>query len=374
MNARARTAAGGEAAAPPRPAVKAFPFRSVTVNARRSPDPTKTLGIRRRFELEIRRRFRRLAALIEREVAELDGFALEPEGLKAQRARFDFPRSQDKVRAFMRWLREAERAEILSIAEGVPLESAARTAWTSVYIETAYQRGIADAGAKLRAGGAEVGDTWVSGAFNRPVHADRVGQIFTRVFSELEGVTEAMDKAMSKVLAEGLAEGRSPRDIARRLRDRVTRIGETRARVIARTEVVAAHADATLNAFTEAGVEGVEVEAEWNTTGDARVCPLCRELEGRVFSLAEARNMLPRHPNCRCAWLPKVLGASGVVLNWRLIGGRPRATVHAHGERGRSNPHGNVPRPAAHGGSGGARGGGRPERRAAHGGGARQVR
>lgn len=325
----------------------------VTINVARRRDPSRTATLRRRFEADLRQRFARLMKRIRREVAELDGFGLEPAGLKANRGQFDFPRSAEKVAAFMAWLRAAARQEILSIGEGVPIESAAQSAWTRTYIETAYQRGIANAGANLRAAGAQVEQTWVLGAFNRPIHADRVGLIFTRVFRELDGVTEAMDKAISKVLAQGIAEGQSPLAIARVLNDRVRAIGLTRARTIARTEVIAAHADATLNAYTEAGIEGVEVEAEWSTTGDAKVCPLCRPLEGRVFSIEKARNMLPRHPNCRCAWRPKLVGGSGIVLNWRTVD--VRRPLHTHHKR-RRNPSRAMERAHAHGRAGGSGG------------------
>jgi SPP1 gp7 family putative phage head morphogenesis protein len=297
----------------------------ITIQARRHRDPTRTVTLRRQFEAAMVERFRRLIELIEQQVVDLDGFNLEPQGLKAasireafhvNRPRFDFPRSEQKVAAFMRWLKDAERFAILGVAEGFPLERAARTSWANVYIDTAYQRGIAEAGARLRAAGAKVAESWISSAFNRPVHADRVGQIYTRVFSALNGVTQEMDRQISKTLAQGLAEGRNPRQLARILADRVEKIGITRARVIARTEVIAAHADATLNSYQEAGIEGVEVEAEWITAGDELVCNLCEPMEGRVFEIDEARNMIPLHPNCRCSWRPKVVGGSGVVLNW----------------------------------------------------------
>jgi SPP1 gp7 family putative phage head morphogenesis protein len=305
----------------------------IQVHAPRRRDPTRTVLLRKQFERAAVERFRLLAEAILQQVDDADGFGLEPAGLKAasvrevlkiNRPRFDFPRTDEKVAAFMRWLRAEQRQKILGVAEGVPMERAARSSWANVYIETAYQKGIADAGARLRAAGAKVADSWVAGAFNRPLHADRIGLIYTRVFSELEDVTEEMDRQISGVLARGLAEGKNPRELARIIVDRVEKIGEARARVIARTEVVAAHAEATLNAYDEAGVEGVELEAEWLTAGDELVCPLCEELEGRVFELDEARNMLPRHPNCRCAWRPKIIGGSGVVLNWVT-----RSTGHA---------------------------------------------
>jgi len=37
-------------------------------------------------------------------------------------------------------------------------------------------------------------------------------------------------------------------------------------------------------------------------------CPLCQPLEGVVLSVKEARGMIPRHINCRCAWIPAGVG------------------------------------------------------------------
>jgi SPP1 gp7 family putative phage head morphogenesis protein len=379
LERRARASTVAPAVAIPTPAVAVeaqasadpaprFPrgLRTLVVNAgRRRRDPTKTALLRKQFENELVRRFRALKAKIVEQIVDLDGFGLAPPpaGLQSHRKAFDFPRSAEKRAAFMRWLRQAERQGILEISEGVPITKAASTAWTNVYVESAYQKGIADAGAKLRQSGAKVGNSWVSGAFNRPIHADRIGQLYTRAFSDLDNITDAMDVQISRVLAQGLLEGRGPREIARALADRVEAIGITRARVMARTEVIAAHADATLNAYDEAGVAGVDVEAEWSTTGDDRVCPECQALEGRVFSIDEARNMLPAHPNCRCAWRPKVIsGANGLTLMWR----RPRndrnshhRAQHLHAQR-RSGSPGAVRRPHAHSRAGGADRRGRP--------------
>ena len=63
---------------------------------------------------------------------------------------------------------------------------------------------------------------------------------------------------MSRTLAQGIAEGRGMRDLSRTLAERVD-VGTTRARVLVRTEVIGAHAEATLNSYTEAGLEGAEV-------------------------------------------------------------------------------------------------------------------
>lgn len=272
-------------------------------------DPTRTTTLRKQFEAEFYKRFRRLKGRIRDEIEKDDGF-----GLKANRGRFDFPRSDQKVAGFMEWLQDAQRQEIIGVSQGVPLERAARQAWTSAYIDTAYQRGIQQAGARMRAEGAQVAPEWIERAFTRPIHADRLGLAYIRAYDELEGITSAMDQQISRVLAQGLAQGDNPAAIARAINNRVDKIGITRARALARTEVISAHAESSIGAYEEAGISGVEVEAEWATAGDDRVCELCADLEGRTFTLKEARGMLPRHVNCRCAWLPKIVNGTGIEL------------------------------------------------------------
>lgn len=197
-------------------------------------DPTHTVRLRQSFTAEVNRRFNAVAKRIREFVADEDAFGLA-DRVVGNRSDFQFLTDQQKVKAFMDWLDALVRERVLSVSEGEPMTSA-NQAWTSKYIETAYQKGVADAGKKLRGAGAEVGQEWIRGAFNRPVHADRVGIIFTRAFEALEGITREMDRQISQVLAQGIAEGRNPLDIARRLTERVQKVGRTRARLLARTE------------------------------------------------------------------------------------------------------------------------------------------
>lgn len=270
-------------------------------------DPTRTTALRKRFMGEASRRFRRLKGRINQVVVEEDGF-----GLKVQR-RFAFERSDEKVEAFMEWLRGAQRDEILTVVQGVPQARAARQAWTATYIETAYQRGVAQAAGQMRKAGAAVDQRWIDSAFNRPIHADRVGLAYIRAYDQLEGITQAMDQQISRELAQGIAEGLNPEDIARRINNRVDAVGRTRARMLARTEVINAHAEASLNAYEEAGAQGVEAKAEFSTAAEG-VCPECEALEGRVYSIEESRGIIPVHPNCRCAWIPVIENGSGIEL------------------------------------------------------------
>lgn len=292
-------------------------FQAHAIRRQRT-DPSRTTVLRARFEAALVRRFKRLRREVIQSIVDNDGFGLRAQDFSAQQAApqraFAFPRSGDKVAAFMRWLRQQESSGILEIRQGTTVEAAAQRAWINLYIDTAYQRGIRTAGQKMRKAGADVSERWIDAAFNRPVHADRLGLIYTRTFSELEGITKTMDQQISRVLSLGIGEGRGPMDIARQIVDRVDKIGITRARTLARTEIISAHADATLNSYEEAGIEGVKLEAEFSTAGDNDVCPECEALEGNIYSIAESRGIIPVHPNCRCAWLPVVADARGVRL------------------------------------------------------------
>jgi uncharacterized protein YidB (DUF937 family) len=289
-------------------------------------DPTGTKGIRNAFESALVARFKRIKALINQAVVQNDVFGLKKRvigdsisnkimmdaSVPPPRA-YEFVRSAEKVDQFMNWLRVQQEETILEIMPGANIKSSAQRAWSNTYIDTAYQKGIRDAGNKMRKEGATIGESWINNSFNRPVHADRLGLIYTRTFSDLNGITQAMDQQISRILAQGIGEGRGPMDIARELNERVDKIGISRARMLARTEIVSAHAEASINAYEEAGLEGVDVEAEILNGSDP--CPECQDLAANgPYTISEARSLIPAHPNCVCSLNPKVVNGSGIDL------------------------------------------------------------
>ncbi|MEL0117278.1 MAG: phage minor head protein, partial [Pelagibacteraceae bacterium] len=145
-------------------------------------------------------------------------------------------------------------------------------------------------------------------SFAHPVSVDRIKVLASRVLTELNGVTSGMDASLSRVLVDGLTQGKSPYTVAREITKEVGGIEKKRAKVIARTETIRAHAEGQLDSLERLGVEEVGAAVEWATAGDGRVCPKCRPLDGIVLKLKEARGLLPRHPNCRCAWEPANVG------------------------------------------------------------------
>ena len=148
------------------------------------------------------------------------------------------------------------------------------------------------------------GVSGISVAFNHPVHAERVALLFTRTFTELQGVTDAMSQSISRILAQGLLEGKSPRIIAKELNKQVSGIGIKRSQDIAHTEIIRAHHLGNVAEYRLAGIEGVEVIAEFLTAGDTRVCIICADLAGKRFTLDEVEFLIPLHVRCRCSIIP----------------------------------------------------------------------
>jgi SPP1 gp7 family putative phage head morphogenesis protein len=280
----------------------------ITIDRVNAFDPTKTTVLRKKFERDMVRRWKMLIDAIRVEVVEKDGF-----GLKSNLGAFDFPRDAQKVDEFIKWLKKEQKKGVLEIIEGAG-QAAGEKAWHNLYLRSAYQKGLAEAAAKMRKAGAKITSRWVDAGFRRPFHADAAGLLYTRTYGDLKGITDAVDSRISRLLTRGLIEGKGFMELADEMAETIESVGIHRSRVLVRTETISAHSEASLNTYQEAGIAGVSVKSEFITAQDNRVCPKCQELEGQVYSIEEARGVIPVHPNCRCAWVPVIEDATGVDL------------------------------------------------------------
>jgi hypothetical protein len=291
-------------------------------------DPTRTTALRLAFEKEMMRRFKKLEQEITYAIVSQDCFGLKtPTTFAAppQKA-FAFPRSADKVQAFMEWLQKQVDDNILTVRQMNQLGSAVDSAWTNLYIEDSYKRGVQRADYELKKAGFD-GITKgysIEAAMANPFHGDRLGLLYSRAFSDLKGITATMDSQISKILGQGIADGDGPALLARKILSTINGGGaelgikdslgrfipaKTRAKMLARTEIIRAHHLASIQEYRNWGMEGVKVQAEWSTAG-FNVCDECLKLaEGGdiskgVYSLNQIESMIPAHPNCRCMALP----------------------------------------------------------------------
>jgi SPP1 gp7 family putative phage head morphogenesis protein len=268
------------------------------------------------------RRFKAVSKAITELVVRDDAFGLGPvdglfrvnesaqEILKNQQVPFQawkFQTDAQKVRSYRRWLKKQVDANILTPVGGISGKP-----WTAPYIESVYRKGAIRAYTDLRSEDLAIQPTvflggreeFIRQAFGTAIATQKIESLYTRAFTELEGITAAMDQQMSRILADGLSQGHGARKVAKALRENVTKMTKQRAIALARTELVRAHAEGQLDAYERLGEKEVGVMAEWITAGDERVCELCLDLEGVVMTIKEARGTIPRHVNCRCAWIP----------------------------------------------------------------------
>lgn len=317
----------------PKAATKAPAFNPLAV------DPTRTQAERRGLELELRGRYNRLKAAIYALLAGRDGLglgdaqrydpartpgevmagvrtapsaglgayldtpaALSP-GTPTGNTDFRYEDNPNKVKRFRAWLRQQMDSDL------------AGDEVIQRYIDAGYRKGNSRAFDDLRKGNFIPGDDssalkrqgakeeFVRMRMSKGATVEKVKLLAGRTFSELEDVNAGMATRMTRVLTDALVSGWSPEKAAREMLKEVD-IEQSRALTIVRTELVRAHSEGQLDALADMGEGEAEVQVEWQAGADSRTCPKCAPMAGKVIKLEDARGLIPRHPNCRCAWVP----------------------------------------------------------------------
>jgi len=279
-------------------------------------DPSRTVSLRGSYYRAIRRRFAGLAKEVKRYLVDDDSLGLKGisvvQSLLTNADPGDIGTDAGKVAAFRAWLSKKVDEGILEIEDGVDPE----TPWMSEFVTRSYQKGVTRGYEQVNAkkkvlqseeffAGSKI--QWLRSAFSGEVATSKLKLIATRSFTKLKGITTEMDAELTRILVEGLAAGISPSKMADLMVERISGFSDERARRLANTEVMYAHAEGQLDSFERMGIEEVSLQAEWLTAGDTRVCYRCQARAGSRLSIAEARGLIPLHPNCRCIWIPYIL-------------------------------------------------------------------
>lgn len=284
-------------------------FKDATLRARR--DPTRTLDLRRKFIRVLEKRWKKLGRLITEAVATQDMFGLSVANARALQI---VAMSSGRVNAFQQWLDAALADTILGLD---------REHWIGAFVREAYQRGWITAQLQVRR--------------DLPLNIDRADIITKLTIAELQGVIEAFSQRAVRAFSDGLLSHLPPATIARTLRKDVASVGIVRSRATVQTVIVRANGEAALDAFQMAGIERVGILPETLpspgrvhairdaarkvrrtrrrgarselvevlTAGDDDVCIVCQDIaEAGPYALADARGLIPAHPNCRCAFVP----------------------------------------------------------------------
>lgn len=261
-----------------------------------SADPTRTVVLRKSFAAAIRRRWliaskRARAKLADRlSVNSITEFGLSEE---------------EQVALYEEWLR--------SIIEEEFSES---DQWIFLFVLAAYTRGVKMAKKDLDYAGydsremieaiAEVDDLGQrSLILSSPTHRKEFTLMLMRVRNELKGQKSAVIQAAVSVLLDGIAAGDTGSILGKKVSESITDTGYPKAKFLAFDAIIRIFAEAMLTTFALAGITDVMLEPEvvFATAGDGKVCKRCSHFEGMVYTISEARGLIPLHPFCRCRWI-----------------------------------------------------------------------
>lgn len=219
---------------------------------------------------------------------------------------FKFETSEAKVNTFEQWIisKLTETMEDKDVYSGQD--------WWKLYIERAFKQGADRAFESMKKKGKadQRSSDKMSGAknqffstFGTEATKERMKLIAGRTFKGMKGLNDMMKTQLTLALIDGLLQGQSPRVIAKALVDKVG-VNKTRALMIARTEIVRAHAEGTIASLKALGVKQIGVQVEVAVSGNA--CPICRKYKGKIFDIDKAQGLIPFHPGCRCTVIPHV--------------------------------------------------------------------
>jgi len=271
-------------------------------------DPTRTTTLRRKWIRDLRLRSVKLRRAIRTLIVDEDVFGLQTSTAlqtNAEKQKWIFQNDPQKLDSYKKWLQGQIDQGILTVdGTGKP--------WTNEYVHSAYKQGAVRAYIDTHKEELASSPDFYQGskaqflrdAFASPESMQKVQMLYTRAFDQLKGYTSQMSTDTGRILATGLSNGWHPTQMARELSKSIEGLTRRRAETIARTETIYAHAEGQLDSFEKLGVKELGLMAEWSTAGDDAVCSQCASMAGRIFTIEEARALIPLHPNCRCAWIP----------------------------------------------------------------------
>lgn len=143
-------------------------------------------------------------------------------------------------------------------------------------------------------------------ALEEPVLAQEALEwVEARSLSMATMVNGTTKKELRLALKTGFEAGESISQLTKRIRVYYQDGYERRAKMVARTEVIAANNEGALQGYEKEGVDKVEFYATLDERNDWPSEP-CRELHGTVHPINESHGIIPVHVNCRCVWVPVV--------------------------------------------------------------------
>lgn len=281
---------------------------AVTIN---SEDPTSSATLRESFISAYRKRWRDVRGQNREWLESRENF--ERNGIQGEYRRFFESYAQQTV------------------LEPIPDRSMLRGQhWTGSWITQAYDKGLRMAREDLRS--FDIDEAVVNAAGNRQHrdHQRRLKDEYEKIYYTTDDHISLAVSKVSDVLREATENNKSHNWAANET-NRVIRSNiQTRYIDAAKTAIPRAVNEALLNTYVLAGVQEVGVavegrsgsvevkenfirtnaagELQFETAGDAKVCPTCASLAGKTVKIEDVRDepqfQPPVHPRCRCRLVP----------------------------------------------------------------------
>lgn len=249
-------------------------------------DPTKTITLRRVATGRVTARY----GVLQRETRRL---LVEGRAPSLMWASYD---EVEKMEVLNEWFTQAANDYII----GNPGQYDA-------LVRDAYMKGVQSAYSLVRKGKNGVGGRreFIESVMSSPTARKSMRLVALKIRQDLKGVIDALISQVSDQAIEWVVRGETNAQLYARITDRIRKIGVTRAKATLRSEIIRAHAEGQLDAYESLGISQLKLLAEWETADNP--CPKCRKMDGVVLTIKEARGLIPRHPNCKCAWLPVIV-------------------------------------------------------------------
>jgi hypothetical protein len=219
---------------------------------------------------------------------------------------FEFTTEQGARDEFLGWLEQQINRGIVETIDRPRIRNGEH--YTARYIRSAYSRGVEHADAQLNEHGVEVPEQTLQQTFDRGVAQQDLEQLYSRAFTELEGITDDLQQEIRRELATGYSQGWNPQKMARNLNER-TDTSISRAERFARTEIMNSHGVANRSRLREFGVQKVDI------LGSSPCPEICAPIiAGSPYKIDDIpRGGCPLHPNCKGTEVPAT-DPSGNIL------------------------------------------------------------
>lgn len=145
----------------------------------------------------------------------------------------------------------------------------------------------------------------VMASFHRNAFPNRetVNFITEHALENVRDLGEEIKSKLRKEMETGLMSGESIVKLKKRI-GKVFKMADSRAEMIARTEIIRAENVGSLEGYMQTGLKG---DIEWVAKMDHKTCQYCRSLNGKTVKLGDSFHdakwegkAAPRHPSCRC--------------------------------------------------------------------------